>query len=154
MTGMLGRFLTMPRLARAPILVQRAGLGWLFGPRLLLLEHTGRRSGAPRFTTLEVVEDQRPHALIVASGFGERAQWYQNLRARPQCHVWHLFARRVPATAELLDEQSSAAMLARYPRAHPRLWARLRSVISEATGQADPRIPLVRLRLGEPAHGE
>ena len=26
-------------------------------------------------------------------------------------------------------------MLARYQRAHPRLWARLRSVISEATGQ-------------------
>ena len=49
---------------------------------------------------------------------------------------------------------ASAAMLARYQRAHPRLWARLRSVISEATGQADPRIPLVRLRLGEPAHGE
>ena len=148
MAGMLGRFLTTPRLARAPVLVQRAGLAWLFGPRLLLLEHTGRRSRAPRFTTLEVVEDQRPQALIVASGFGERAQWYRNLRAHPQCHVWHQFARRVPATAELLDQQAGAAVLARYQRAHPRLWARLRPVISEATGQADPQIPVVRLRLG------
>jgi len=40
--------------ARAPIRVYGAGYGFLFGARVLLLEHTGRVSGLPRYVVVEV----------------------------------------------------------------------------------------------------
>ena len=43
-------------LFRVPIHLYRLRLGWLFGSRLLLLNHIGRVSGKPRQTILEVAE--------------------------------------------------------------------------------------------------
>ena len=43
------------RLARAPIWLYRARLGWCLGPRFVLVEHTGRASGKTRQTVLEVI---------------------------------------------------------------------------------------------------
>lgn len=43
-------------LFRMPICFYRVRLGWLFGHRLLLLNHTGRVSGKLRRTILEVDE--------------------------------------------------------------------------------------------------
>ncbi len=43
-------------LFRAPIYLYRLGLGWLFGKRILLLNHIGRVSGKQRQVILEVVE--------------------------------------------------------------------------------------------------
>jgi hypothetical protein len=34
-------------IVRAPVGLYRARLGFLLGPRMLMLEHTGRKSGAP-----------------------------------------------------------------------------------------------------------
>lgn len=69
---------------RAPIHLYRWGLGWLFGKRLLLLTHTGRRTGLRRQTLLEVVEyrDNGPEA-IVANGFGPECDWVRNIEAKP-----------------------------------------------------------------------
>ncbi len=68
----------LARLAwRSGILIYRLGLGGLVGERLLLLQHTGRKSGKARLTVLEVVaRDQPTGAYIVASGFGEKADWF------------------------------------------------------------------------------
>ena len=56
---------------RAPMYLYRLGLGWLFGDRLLLLNHIGRVSGKPRQTILEVVtHDRADGSLVVASGWG------------------------------------------------------------------------------------
>lgn len=46
-------------LFRAPILLDRLGLGGLLGHRFLLLTHTGRTSGRPRQVVLEVVAATR-----------------------------------------------------------------------------------------------
>jgi hypothetical protein len=43
-------------LFRMPIYLYRLKLGWLFGSRLLLLNHVGRVSGKSRLTILEVAE--------------------------------------------------------------------------------------------------
>lgn len=46
----------LARLAwRSGILIYRLGLGGLVGERLLLLQHTGRKSGKARLTVLESV---------------------------------------------------------------------------------------------------
>jgi deazaflavin-dependent oxidoreductase (nitroreductase family) len=70
-------------LFRAPIYTYRWHLEWLFGKRLLLLAHTGRRSGLRRQTVLEIVEyrNEGPE-VIVANGFGPDSDWLRNIQAK------------------------------------------------------------------------
>ncbi len=46
-----------------------------------MLEHIGRKSGAPRYAVLEIVDHPAPDVYIVASGFGRKAQWFSNVQA-------------------------------------------------------------------------
>lgn len=70
---------------KSPILLWRLGLGPLFGPIILMLSHTGRKSGLVRRTALEYhVLDGR---IYLVAAFGERAQWYQNVLTDPYVTV-------------------------------------------------------------------
>ncbi|MFT4199734.1 nitroreductase family deazaflavin-dependent oxidoreductase [Gordonia sp. (in: high G+C Gram-positive bacteria)] len=104
---------------RAPIGAYRHGFGWLFGTRVLMLEHTGRTSGLPRYVCLEVVARPAPDRIVVASGFGDRSQWYRNLRVTPECRVSVGRLRDVPARARMMSDEESAAVLEGYQREHP-----------------------------------
>lgn len=134
-------------LVRAPIGMFRAGLGFLFAGRLLLLEHTGRTSGQARYVVLETVSRSSATEVFVASGFGAQAQWLLNVRANAHCFVSVGWVRRAPAVAEVLDDQSAAAVLDDYAREHPRAWRELHSLMAELAGIDDPVIPVVRLTL-------
>jgi hypothetical protein len=57
------RVLRSRRLMRAPIWIFRARLGFLFGTRLLMLEHIGRKTGLPREVVLEVFDHSTPGHL-------------------------------------------------------------------------------------------
>ena len=57
-------------IVRAPIWLFRARLGFLFGTRLLMLEHVGRSSGLRRQVVLEIVDHPTPSRHVVVSGFG------------------------------------------------------------------------------------
>jgi deazaflavin-dependent oxidoreductase (nitroreductase family) len=131
---------------RAPIALFRARLGFLFAGRLLLLEHVGRKSGAPRYVVLEVI-GRHDRDVYVASGFGERAQWLRNLRATPECRVSIGRLRSVPASATVLEEATGQAILREYAGQHPRAWKRLRQAMAELQETESPVIPIVRLRL-------
>lgn len=117
----------------------------MFGGRLLLLEHRGRKSGAARYVVLETVERPDPRRIVLASGFGERSQWYRNLVADPECHVSIGFSYRRPATARTLDAAEIGPLLDRYRRDHPTAFDELSGVITEATGLAIDAIPYVEL---------
>jgi hypothetical protein len=78
------RLLRSRRLMRAPTWVYKARAGALFGSRILMLEHIGRRSGAPRYAVLEVVDHPSHDSYVVASGFGRKAQWFRNIQANPR----------------------------------------------------------------------
>lgn len=132
-------------IVRAPIPLMKAGLGFLFGGRLLLLEHTGRKSGEPRFVTLEVVSRPAHDRVVVASGFGEKAQWFRNLQADPTCRVSIGFARNRRATARRLSDREVADVLEGYRRDHPRAYAKLSGVIEEATDLTIEGIPYIEL---------
>lgn len=125
----------------------RVGLGFVFGPRLLLLEHVGRTSGARRFVALEVVEHATADEYVVVSGFGRRAQWYRNVLAEPSVRVSSGFRRGATARAVPLEPAQSAAVLRRYATAHPKTWARLRSTLEAALGHAVDDLPMVALRI-------
>ena len=121
-------------LARAPIGLYRARLGFLLGSRLLMLEHLGRKSGIRRYVVLEVVGRPRPGTYVVASGFGTRAQWFRNVRANPHVRVYAAGRRPAPATARLLTSDETAAALAAYAARRPRAWAALKPVFETTLG--------------------
>lgn len=149
--GIAVRMVTTRWIMRAPIPVFRAGFGFVFGGRLMMLEHRGRISGKRRYTVLEVAEHESPTSMVVPSGFGPHAQWLQNLQAEPRCGVSVGWRTRVSARATVLDAAESKVKLARYAAQHPVLWPRLERLMAEATGEDPPVIPLVRLEFAEPA---
>ncbi|MFB7874398.1 nitroreductase family deazaflavin-dependent oxidoreductase [Nocardia sp. NPDC056064] len=134
-------------LVRAPILLYRAGFGFLFGRRLLMLEHLGRSSGRRRYVVLEVVDHPAATEYVIVSGFGVGAQWYRNIVTHPAVRVSTGFRRRLPATATPMTETDSAHALERYARQHPRAWKQLRATIEQATGAPVDTLPMVRLRV-------
>lgn len=119
---------------RAPIWLYRARLGALLGPRLLMLEHRGRRSGLPRYVVLEVLGRPEPGRYLVASGFGEKAQWFRNITADPRVRVTVGSHAPAPATAHRLPQPEADRALAAYIEAHPRAWARFREVLERTLG--------------------
>jgi deazaflavin-dependent oxidoreductase (nitroreductase family) len=145
------RLLRTRWLVRAPVLLYRGGLGFVFGSRLLMLEHVGRVSGRRRYVVLETVDHPDTATFVVVSGFGTRAQWYRNVLAHPQVRVTSGLRRRVRATAVPLDEHEVAATLDRYAAGHPRAWRRLRGLLEAALDAPVERLPMVRLTL-QPGH--
>ncbi|MFE2508237.1 nitroreductase family deazaflavin-dependent oxidoreductase [Streptomyces naganishii] len=138
--------------ARLPLKLYRVGLGPLFGNRLLLLHHTGRTSGLDRSVMLEVVtRDAARGSWTVVSGFGPRADWYLNLRRRPDT-VIQVGNRRHRVTARFLTPAEGGDIMARYAPRHPRLARRLCALMgftvdgSEAGyRKVGESIPFVRL---------
>lgn len=103
---------------RAPIFVYRMGLGWIFGGRLLLLNHIGRVSGKQRQTVLEVVaHDSADDSYVVASGWGPTAAWYRNIVRTPEV-VIGVGKRTILVTAVPLSEEEGAEIFTRYATRH------------------------------------
>ena len=103
---------------RVPIYLYRLGLGWLFGDRLLLLNHIGRVSGQPRQTILEVVKhDHADGSLVVASGWGPSAAWHRNLLHTPDVSV-QVGRRVTTVTAVPLPKEEGAEIFAEYAIRH------------------------------------
>src|ERR1051325_9087278 len=63
--GLAARALQTRALVRAPVTLYRHGLGWVLGGRVLMLEHTGRRSGRARFACLEVADRPGPDRMVI-----------------------------------------------------------------------------------------
>ncbi|ATA28351.1 hypothetical protein MLM_1785A [Mycobacterium lepraemurium] len=153
------RLLRSRWLMRAPIWIYRARGGAVFGSRILLLEHIGRKSGAPRYAALEVVDHPSPDVYVVASGFGRKAQWFRNIRANPRVRVYAGSHPSRAATARVLDQAEADRALAAYRTRHPRAWQRMRPVLEERLGVpiTDTGTPLPSARDGAltplgPAH--
>ena len=104
---------------RLPIYLYRLNLGWLLGHRGLLLIHRGRRSGLLRETVLEVVRyTPATKESVVLSAWGERADWYRNIKASPAMEVRTGGERFVPEQ-RLLGPEENHAVIADYERRHP-----------------------------------
>ena len=77
---------------RFMVVLFRLGLGWWLQvwPRvtgqILVLVHQGRKTGLTRRTPLNFARVDGD--LYVLAGFGPAADWYRNVRARPEVEVW------------------------------------------------------------------
>lgn len=138
---------------RAPIYLYRWHLGWLLGGRFILLRHIGRKSGQVREAVVEVVRhDAASDTFIIASGFGEQAQWYRNLLHQPEITI-QSGRRTLAVRAERLAHAEAVAELVRYGREHPRAAKTLGRYLGlewdGSPGQAErvaAHLPIVALR--------
>ncbi|MBE1537927.1 nitroreductase family deazaflavin-dependent oxidoreductase [Actinomadura algeriensis] len=134
---------------RLPIHFYRRGLGVLMPPRIMLLTHIGRKSGRPRQAVIEVIE-RGPDGYVAASGFGVRADWYQNVLKTPDVTI-QVGRRVIPVTAEVLAKEDGAELMALYGPRNPRTAKRLCSIMGFAIdGSVEDfravgeRVPFVR----------
>jgi len=157
MAAWAARLLRVRWVVRAPVWLYRARLGFVFGSRLLMLEHTGRKSGIRRYAVLETVDHPDPGTYVVAAGFGDRAQWLRNVRASPRVRVYAGSRRPVPATARPLTSGETAAALTAYARRHPRAWAALKPVFEATLGaridSGGTSLPMIALDLADSRPG-
>lgn len=104
---------------RLPVWLYRIGLGGFLGNRFMLLTHTGRKSGLPRQTVLEVVRfDREGGVLVVASGFGEKSDWVRNIQVNPLVTV-ETRGIKQKAVARRLDRRETGDELVNYNQRHP-----------------------------------
>ncbi len=101
-------------LFRAPVYLYRWHLGWLFGHRLLLLTHFGRRTGLRRQTVLEVVEYRKAGPeVVVANGFGPNSDWVLNIKAGAGEEVT-VGLQHFAASHRFLDEEEAMNVIEAY----------------------------------------
>lgn len=141
------RFFQTRWLVRMPIGLYRAGFGFLLGRRLLMLEHTGRKTGARRRAVLEVLAHPAPGEYVIIAGFAGKAQWYRNVLASPRVRVSTGFKRNVAALAEPMPQAEAAATLHDFSERHPAEWKKMLGVFEHACGRPVDTMPMVRLRL-------
>lgn len=140
-------------LLRAPIVLYRLRLGALLGRRFLLLEHTGRNSGVVRATVLEVVRlEPATGRCVVASGWGERAQWLRNVTVEPRVR-YTIGTRERDGQARRTTAGEGERELRDYGRRHPRALGKLARMMlgrafdgsDEAYAALSRQVPVVEL---------
>jgi demethylmenaquinone methyltransferase/2-methoxy-6-polyprenyl-1,4-benzoquinol methylase len=135
---------------RAPSVLFRLKMGWLFMGRLLLLSHVGRRTGRERSTVLEVVSHERdPQVWYVAAAWGETSDWYRNVQQNPLVRV-SVGVKRYSATAATVDVDDAAPIHEQYVQEHPIAARFVGRMLGLDMIRSDPRalaerIPLVAL---------
>jgi deazaflavin-dependent oxidoreductase (nitroreductase family) len=140
------------RILHAPVWLFRTRLGFLLGKRIVMLEHTGRRSGKLRQTPLEVVR-RDGDAYTLCSGTGPNADWYRNISAKPATGLW-VGSKRYAVDQRFLDDSEAATTFAAYEAKHPKAADRLTDLMGVShDGTHSGRqammasIPMVELRL-------
>lgn len=139
---------------RLPIWLYRIRLGWLLGDRFLMLIHTGRKSGLPRQSVIEVVQhDKATDTYYVVSAWGEKSDWYQNIRKTPQVMV-QVGRRKFQSTAKFIALENAIEILESYARLHPVAFSELSGLFlgermkpgSDAPQRLAKKMPMVAFR--------
>jgi deazaflavin-dependent oxidoreductase (nitroreductase family) len=132
-------------LARLPLLFYTLGRGRLLGHRFLVIVHTGRRSGRTYRTVVEVIGwDARRSEAIVASGWGEHANWYRNIEATPAAEILIAGERFLPRQ-RFLGTQERVDALRAYRREHPLAALVLARFLGAPVGQSGVLVMAERL---------
>jgi len=141
-------------LLNLPLLLDALHLNRLLGARFAVIVHRGRHSGRLRRTPLEVVRhDPATGEIVVASGWGRQAGWYQNILAAPAVAVHHA-GRRFHPIQRFLQADEAAAEMASYAERHPAAARTLGRWMSGAAFDNSPedirrlvaRVPFVAFR--------
>ena len=142
------------KLWRAPIWLYRWHLGWLLGERFLLLTHVGRKSGLPRQAVLEIIKHDEG-TYYSSSGFGEKAQWYQNIVKTPEVEI-QVGRKKNAARAERLPYTEAESILEEYAQKHPTALRELSHILGlsydgseESLKKLAENLPIIAFRFNE-----
>jgi deazaflavin-dependent oxidoreductase (nitroreductase family) len=106
-------------LFKAPITLWRLGLGWLVGWVLMLITHTGRKTGLPRRTMVEY------HSLngvkYAPCAFGVRSDWYRNVALNPYVVIQTLHRTERAKAIRVTDNHELLRVFALFLRRDPPL---------------------------------
>jgi deazaflavin-dependent oxidoreductase (nitroreductase family) len=143
---------------RLPNYLYRLNLGWLLGHCFLQLVHRGRRSDLLRETVLEVLlHEPATRESVVLAAWGEKADWYRNVRAIPALEVRTGGQRYVPEQ-RCLSAKENRGVISDYARRHPlafRVFARVFSYPLDGTEAARREVARsLRLVAFRPRHQE
>ena len=136
---------------RLPIWFYRAHLGWLLGDRFLMLTHIGRKSGQPHQTVIEVVQHKKEtDTYYVVSGWGEKSDWYQNIRKSPQVSI-QVGSRKFQTKAEFIPLEKATGIMQIYAHEHPVAFSELSGLFlgerlkpgSDAPARIAQKMPMV-----------
>jgi deazaflavin-dependent oxidoreductase (nitroreductase family) len=107
------------------------------GPPMLLLDHTGAKSGQTRTSPLVYVEDGDDVILVASKGgYPKNPAWFHNLRANPETTV-QIGAEKRPVRARVATDEE-----------RERLWPKAVATYGGYAGyqqRTDRKIPLVVL---------
>ena len=104
---------------RLPVWFYRLGVGFLMGKRFVYFEHIGRKSGLLRRTVVEIIRyDEEEDYYVIVSGYGEKADWYQNLMKTPEINA-QVGGRRFDGVAARLPEPEALSEFQDYARRYP-----------------------------------
>jgi deazaflavin-dependent oxidoreductase (nitroreductase family) len=99
---------------RFMLLLWRLGLGsWgngtEFGGSIMVIKHTGRKTGLTRYTPVNyaVVDGD----IYCTAGFGSVCEWYSNLMAIPQIEIWLPDGRWAGVAEDVSDSEDRGALL-------------------------------------------
>jgi deazaflavin-dependent oxidoreductase (nitroreductase family) len=113
---------------RLPLLLYRLRLGWLLGNRFLILTYTGRRSGQAHQTVIEVVQhDRETDTYYVVSGWGAKADWYQNIQKNPSVNI-RVSGHKFHARATFISLAEAFEIMEDYIAKHPLAFKELSSL--------------------------
>ena len=139
---------------RLPIWLFRLHLDWMLGDRFLMLIHTGRKSGLPRRTVIEVVKhDKMSDTYYVVSGWGEKSDWYQNIHKTPQVSI-QVHGHKFAAKIEFISVDKAIELMEGYAREHPVAFSELSGLFlgerlrpdSDAPERIAKMMPMVAFR--------
>ena len=103
---------------KLPLLLYRAGLGWVFGHRFMLLTHVGRRSGKVRRTVLAVLRFDPKTREIMAVSAWSASDWYKNILNSPAAQVESGWVRYIPTHRSLPPEEITT-LFEEFRKEHP-----------------------------------
>jgi len=141
-------------LIRAPIFLYRINFGFFLGNRFILLTHTGRKSGQPRQTVLEVVSyNKKTGTYYVAVAWRKKTDWYLNILQTSRVDV-QVGNRQFEAEANQTSREEAERVLWEYAQKHPIALRELSSMMlgerldptRETCARIAEMIPLIALK--------
>ena len=104
---------------KVPVWMYQAHLGRVFGGRIFMLVHHGRKSGKRYVSGLEVLV-RREGELFVFSAWGRKADWLRNIEAGGVDELWDGSTRYGGATFRVVEPDEAFEVLTDYEREHPK----------------------------------
>ncbi len=125
---------------RMPLLLYRFRMGWLLDGRFVLLNHIGRKTGQAHKTVVEVLgHANASDTYYIISGWGYKANWYQNLRTTPDITI-QIGRRHLDVHVETVSAKEGAQLLIDYRDKHPFAARELSSIMGLNLFEASPEI--------------